>query len=320
MSYIDTGQTRLTFNTVDSNIPRNHITHFIKRFVSENFNYLDKKYEKTRGRPAFPKTTLLSIILYGTYDNLRNNYEISELCECNIYYRYLTRGLVPSPRTIQRFMQEHEHVFIEVLKKLVKYSNEKYVLENVQINSTFMSDNENDIKQLKNINEFTEELIQLMRKYERKNDTFKKEYSLSKDAIEVYENKKLTTSEKINLIEEIQKTLKKSNEKSIFINMIDALINLNKTRIYPITYNNIKRKDLNGKIISSININNKSEIPKKIVTTKIQEIILIIIAYDMKIIKKSKLNQVDYTDFEKFMISLRNKYPNVKFNVNIDKI
>ncbi|WP_455644987.1 transposase [Methanosphaera sp.] len=320
MSYMDTGQTRLTFNTVDSNIPTDHITHFIKKFISKNFSYLDKKYEKTRGRPAFPKTILLNVILYGTYDNFKNTQEISELCECNIYYRYLTRGLIPSQRTIQRFMQEHDHVFIEVLNKLSQYITEKYNLENVQIDGVLMSDDENDLKQLENINEFTEELIQLMRKYERKNDTFKKEYALSHDAIEVYENKKLTISEKINSIEEIQKTLKKSNEKSIFINMIDALINLNKTRIYPITYNNTKRKDLNGKIISSINIDDESNVPKKISTTKLQEILLLIIAYNMNIMEKNKLNQVDYNDFEKFMIKLRNKYPNIKFTVNPVKI
>lgn len=50
MSYIDNSenQTRFTFNKLDYNIPNKHISHFIKKFVSKNFSYLDKKYEKKK--------------------------------------------------------------------------------------------------------------------------------------------------------------------------------------------------------------------------------------------------------------------------------
>lgn len=315
MSYMnnDENQTRLTFNRLDSNIPNNHISHFIKKFTAKHFKKIDEKYEKKRGRPAFPKTALLNIILYGTYDNLKTFQEISQSCEYNIYYRYLTGGLVPSERTIQRFAEDHGTIITEVLEKIVDYASNTHSIKQITLNGDIQPDNREDKVQLEEINDFTYDLIKLIRKYEKNNRIINREYELSRNAILIFEDNNISPLEKINTINNIQKKLKKSKEESVFINSLDALLNLEKTRLYPITYK-IDTKDYNPNFISKINITSKE--PEKIDISKIQNnITLLSCVYNLKLINNINQDKMDYKLIYKFMEVVQNKYPDIKFIV-----
>ena len=294
MSYMnnDENQTRLTFNRLDSNIPNNHISHFIKKFTAKHFKKLDEKYEKKRGRPAFPKTALLNIILYGTYDDLKTFQEISQSCEYNIYYRYLTGGLVPSERTIQRFAEDHGTIFTEVLEKIVDYASNTHTIKQITLNGDIQPDNREDKVQLEEINE---------------------EYELSRNAIIIFEDNNISPLKKINSINNIQKELKKSKEESVFINSLDALLNLEKTRLYPITYK-IDTKDYIPNFLSRINITSKES--EKIDISKIQNTItLLSCVYNLKIINNINQEKMNYKLIYKFMEVVQNKYPDIKFIV-----
>lgn len=318
MSYIDNSenQTRFTFNKLDYNIPNNHISHFIKKFVSKNFSYLDKKYEKKRGRPAFPKTSLLNLIIYGKYDNFKTEKEISDSCEYNIYYRYLSGGLIPSDRTLQRFIREHGKVFTIFLEKIVSYSKKKYDTNTFSIQGKII-DNDNDVDQTENINDFILDLIKLIRKYEKNNEIIREEYEISKDAIEIYENNKIHPKNKITKINNIYKTLKKSKKKSMFLASFDSLIDLNKNRLYPVEYKFSKR-EYKHKIISNINITSTIETDenkKKCEDIK-NNIELLCIVYNLKSIEDIRSGKESYENLEKFMKFIQGEYPNIKFKIS----
>ena len=66
----DKEQTRLVVQRFDYGIPDDHPARMIKNFVSEKFAYLDDINEKRMGRPAFRKTTLLSVLIYAEYDGV----------------------------------------------------------------------------------------------------------------------------------------------------------------------------------------------------------------------------------------------------------
>ena len=62
MVYIDNdeSQTFLVVNKYDDDIPKEHISRFIKKFVKTHFKYLDDENEKSRGRAAYRKNKLIS--------------------------------------------------------------------------------------------------------------------------------------------------------------------------------------------------------------------------------------------------------------------
>ena len=56
----DSSQSFLSVNKYDDDIPKEHISRFIKKFVKTHFKYLDDENEKSRGRAAYRKNKLIN--------------------------------------------------------------------------------------------------------------------------------------------------------------------------------------------------------------------------------------------------------------------
>ncbi|MCD7781749.1 MAG: transposase [Methanosphaera sp.] len=314
MSYLDNNQnqTVLTFGKIDPNIPKNHISHYINEFVDDNFEYLDKKYEKKLGRPAFAKTGQMKLLMYGEYENKKSFEEISSECEYNIYYRYLSGNNTPSGRTLKRFMDDHGVIFQKALEKLCE---SKENITSIHINGKIMDSEKSDIDQLKQIDSFMKDLIKSLKKHEANSKVIAKEVEISQDAINIYESRKYSSREKINKLIELNHQIRHNKTNSMFITSIMTLLEIEKSRHYPVE-NNLSRKDYSNKLVNSVNITIESSDEKLVdKCNKIEnEIALRSLIYNIKTVKFNE--KTSYKDFDKFMDKLCDEYPDIWFEVN----
>ena len=93
----------LSVNKYDDDIPKDHISRLIKKMVKNDFKYLDDENEKSRGRAAYRKTSLLAIVLYAYYDNHTSCREMEDLSMFHLVYKYLGDGIKPNERTFSTF-------------------------------------------------------------------------------------------------------------------------------------------------------------------------------------------------------------------------
>ena len=64
---------------------------------------MDDENEKSRGRAAYRKTSLLAIVLYAYYDNHTSCREMEDLSMFHLVYKYLGDGIKPNERTFSTF-------------------------------------------------------------------------------------------------------------------------------------------------------------------------------------------------------------------------
>ena len=127
MIYIDNdvAQSVLKVIRYDDDIPEDHISRLIKKTVKNDFKYLDDENEKSRGRAAYRKTSLLAIVLYAYYDNHTSCHEMEDLSMFHQVYKYLGDGIKPNERTFQRFIKDNKETISKFLRKLLKLLRKK---------------------------------------------------------------------------------------------------------------------------------------------------------------------------------------------------
>lgn len=324
MVYIDNdeAQTFLAVNKYDDDIPKDHISRLIKKFVKNDFKYLDDENEKSRGRAAYRKTSLLAIVLYAYYDNHTSCHEMEDLSMFHLVYKYLGDGIKPNERTFQRFIKENKETISKVLQKTVNIAQEKGFTKfnHIAIDGTIIKANNSNYNIIKA--KEIDKLIKIIKKQYNTETIIEKGYKLSKSAYRFLTNPKLTDKEKITKLQELKKELKKSGQKSIGINDTDARWMLNKKGQTEISYNLQSSVDYESKMIVSVDINNKptdhNQLKKQIenIENTIQETPKIISA-DNGYHTNENINSIQNKDIDLLIPTRKqNKEHNHKLNPN----
>ena len=250
----DGNQTYFMVGGFGSNVSNNHEAVKIKNFIEENYKYLDDEVEKMKGRPAYRKTSLLSVMFYAEYDGIDSLKKISEYCEANKYYNYLTNGYVPSERTLQRFMHDYGEIYNEIKNKIVLTAEEEgYTSFNhIMIDGTIMNGNNNKYNVIKQKD--IDELFKILSKIHTKTEIESFKDDLSRTAYKILINEIMTRDEKLEYLKHLENQLKKSGQSSIGLNDYDARWMHNKKGLKDICYNMQSAVDYDSKMIVSWDI------------------------------------------------------------------
>ena len=76
---------------------------------------LDLEFESKRGRPAYPRTLLLIVVLYCFSINISNYTKMEEECKKNRFLLIVTCGLNPSRNSFANFLNKSDE---KVIKKV----------------------------------------------------------------------------------------------------------------------------------------------------------------------------------------------------------
>lgn len=92
------------------------ITNFVfSKMVQNLMHQLDSKFESKRGRPAYPRTLLLIVVLYCFSIDIANYTKMEEECKKNKFLLIVTCGLKPSRNSFANFLNKSD---AKVIKKV----------------------------------------------------------------------------------------------------------------------------------------------------------------------------------------------------------
>lgn len=250
----DEKQSRLVVQSFDYGISKDHPSRLIKNFIEENFAYLDEKNKKKMGRPAFKKTTLLAVLFYAEYDGINSCSKISEYCEGNKYYSFISNGLVPSERTLQRFLHDFGDVYKEVNQLIVSTTEEEGFTDfnHVAIDGTIIKANNSNYNVIKKDDLL--KIKEIISKEYSEDKIKEKDIKLGRAAYKLLLNDKMTDDEKLNYVDSLSNELKKSGQTSIGLNDTDARWMKNKKGLPELSYNMQSAVDYESKMIVSFDI------------------------------------------------------------------
>lgn len=175
---------------------------------------MDDETEKSRGRAAYRKTSLLSIVLYAYSDNHTSCHEMEDLSMFHLVYKYLGDGIKPNERTFQRFIKENNETITKILQKTVNIAQEKWFTKfnNIAIDGTIIKANNSNYNIIKA--KEIDKLIKIVKKQYDTETIIGKGYKLSKSAYRFLTNPHLTDKEKITKLQELKKELKSQDKKA----------------------------------------------------------------------------------------------------------
>lgn len=250
----DWRQTRLVVQRLDYGISEDHPSRLIKNYIEENFAYLDEENKNKMGRPAFKKTTLLAVLFYATYDGVDDCGKISEYCEANKYYNFISDGSVPSERTLQRFLHDFGDVFEKVNQSIVSTTHDEGFTKfnHVAIDGTIISANNSNFNVIKE--EDLVKLKEMIGKDYSKDKLKEDNIKLGRAAYKLLFNDKITDDEKLENVNFLSKELEKSGQSSIGLNDVDARWMKNKKGLTELSYNIQSAVDYESKMIVSFDI------------------------------------------------------------------
>ena len=92
------------------------ITNFaFSKMVQNLMHQLDSEFESKRGRPAYPRTLLLIVVLYCFSIDITNYTKMEEECKKNKFLLIVTCGLKPSRNSFANFLNKSD---AKVIKKV----------------------------------------------------------------------------------------------------------------------------------------------------------------------------------------------------------
>jgi len=80
----------------------------IFRYDSKLMHQLDLEFESKRGRPAYPRTLLLIVVLYCFSIDISNYAKMEEECKKNKFLLIATCGLKPSRNSFANFLNKSD--------------------------------------------------------------------------------------------------------------------------------------------------------------------------------------------------------------------
>ncbi len=228
----DIDQSMFVTRKLGENIPEDHECRFIKKFVEENFSYLDDENKKKRnGRPSFKKMNLLSLLCFASFDGIESLKKVSEYCKFHDCYKFMMDGLQPSERTLQRFVHDFGYLFKDVNDELVRFAsdNELTDFNHVAIDGTIIKANNSNynIIKMKDV----EKLLKLLPETLDEEELKEAKKSLNRSAYKILTSIRMTNEEKIDYVKFLKVELEKSGQTSIGLNDYDARVDDKQERI-----------------------------------------------------------------------------------------
>ena len=117
----DRNQAKLSINTLDWNVPENHISRFVVEFVEEVFPLLNiKEPNKKKGRDSLPVDSMLKLLIYAKIQHIDRTSIIADMARYHDIFKYVCDDIRPSERSIQRYRREYGHYFEVLLQMTLK--------------------------------------------------------------------------------------------------------------------------------------------------------------------------------------------------------
>ena len=111
----------MSINTLDWNVPENHISRFVVEFVEEVFPLLNiKEAKKKKGRDSLPVDSMLKLLIYAKIQHIDRTSIITDMARYHDIFKYVCDDIRPSERSIQRYRREYGHYFEVLLQMTLK--------------------------------------------------------------------------------------------------------------------------------------------------------------------------------------------------------
>lgn len=116
----------MSINTLDWNVPENHISRFVVEFVEEVFPLLNiKEAKKKKGRDYLPVDSMLKLLIYAKIQHIDRTSIITDMARYHDIFKYVCDDIRPSERSIQRYRREYDHYFEVLLQMTLKKAFDK---------------------------------------------------------------------------------------------------------------------------------------------------------------------------------------------------
>lgn len=247
----DVNQSKLGIVTLDSNIPSDHISRFVVDFVEEVYDDLGiVEDDKKTGRASFPVKSMLKLLVYSTIDHITSSRVIGDMVMFHDVYKFVCDGLCPSARTIRRYREKYGKYYEELLKQTLKKAYDWKITDfnHVCIDGTIKkayNSNNNVIRK--------KEVQILIRHFNGVEMSKKEQEKLHKPARKILE-KDMETSEKLELLYDIETQFTLTGQNTIPVNDIEARWMKNKKGNFEISYNLQNAFDYDSKLICALNV------------------------------------------------------------------
>lgn len=245
-------QMKLGIRSLDFNIPEDHISRFVVEFVDEYYQLLGvKENKKKKGRDSFPVKEMLKLLIYAKIEHIDSMRFLADMVKYHDIYKFVGNGICPSERSLQRYREKYGKYFNELLKAtLKKASDARYTdFNEVSIDGTIKKAYNSKNKVI------TEKETEILTRYLEGDRVSQDELDkLHKPAREILENKKISTQEKLYLLDDIKTQFTLSGQKSVPVTDIEARWMKSKKGNSQISYNIQSAVDYNTKMICAINV------------------------------------------------------------------
>ena len=117
----DKNQSKLGIKTLDWNVPKDHISHFVVEFIEEVFPLLEiREPKKKKERDFLPVDSMLKLLVYAKIQHMDRISVIADMARYHDIFKYVCDDIRPSERSIQRYRREYGHYFEILLQMTLK--------------------------------------------------------------------------------------------------------------------------------------------------------------------------------------------------------
>ena len=249
---IDKNQSKLGIVTLDSNIPKDHISRFVVDFIDEVYPMLNiKEPKKKKGREPLPIDSMLKLLVYAKIEHVESAKYIADMARYHDIYRFVSDDVQPSERSVQRYRREYGCYFEVLVQMTLKKASDLKLTDfnHVAIDGT--------IKKAYNSNNnvITKKETKILLNYFSGLQVSREKLDkLHKPAQKILENKDMDVEDKIELLYDIETQFTFTGQDKIPVNDIEARFMKGKKGNFMIAYNIQSAVDYDTKLICAINV------------------------------------------------------------------
>ena len=111
--------------TLDSNIPKDHISRFVVDFIEEVYLMLNiKEPKKKKGRDSLPIDSMLKLLVYAKIEHVESAKCIADMTRYHEVYRFVSDDVKPSEHSVQRYRREYGCYFEVLVQMTLKKASD----------------------------------------------------------------------------------------------------------------------------------------------------------------------------------------------------
>lgn len=252
---MDIEQSSFKLERLDDDIPKDHLSRFIVRFVDEFFPVLEVEENMGgKGRPVLPVREMFKLIIYAFNEGVTSSKVIEDHAKYHKIYLYVSNGIKPSQRSIRRFIRDYGYLFNVFIGSTLLFANELGITDfkHISIDGTIKKayNSKFNVLHEKDINT----LIQYYSGLKLPNKKIKK---LPRPARKLIERTDLNNEDKLELLFELQTQLKMSGQNTVPVNDVEARWMHNKQGLNEVAYNVESAVGTVSKLICAVKVSQK---------------------------------------------------------------